>query len=228
MAIDLEPLGAQDPPVDLRPIAHPLPQLSDDLQHEKQLRAMLCVEPTGEVSQVEFPSPSPLAKSLADVTATLKQWRFESIAVRSCFLMRIDLASAQPPSDAPSDARPKNVPHELDPAEVLYHVDPHLPDNVTADLVSRKKVEAPLVSHLCVDKGGPLWTPTCGEAIFFAKVCIAQSGNVFRVDVLQGIPGADDAIRKAIFQWRYKPQPIPVCFPARWIFQVQSAYRWAP
>jgi len=97
----------------------------------------------------------------------------------------------------PPPPKPKNIAHELDPSEVLYKEDPHLPDVITAQL-----------------KG-------TGEAIFFAKVCISQQGNVFKVDVLQGIPGADESIKSTILKWRYKPQPIPVCFPARWVFTIQ-------
>ncbi len=44
------------------------------------------------------------------------------------------------------------------------------------------------------------------------KVCIAQSGNISSVDIMQGIPGADDSIVSVLKQWRYKPQAIPVCF----------------
>ena len=53
---------------------------------------------------------------------------------------------------------------------------------------------------------------------FMAKMCIDQMGNVSRIDVLQGIPGADEAILSVLRWWKYEPDPIPICFLARFVF----------
>jgi protein TonB len=93
--------------------------------------------------------------------------------------------------------KPKNIPpHQLD-NEALYHPMPHLPDVIKAQ------------------RRGT------GLSIFTAKICIAQTGLVQSVTVMQGIPGADDAIVATIKQWKYKPQPIPVCFVNNFEFDVQ-------
>jgi protein TonB len=94
---------------------------------------------------------------------------------------------------APPPPKPKNVPpHALD-NQVLFHPDPHVPDIIKSQ---RKGT----------------------TANFVAKVCIDQKGAVFQVNVLNGIPGADEGIVATVRQWRYKPQPIPVCFVANFVF----------
>ena len=100
----------------------------------------------------------------------------------------------QPPEATPRAVR--NIAHDLDPSQILYHPEPHLPDPVKARY------------------------RTSGEALFIAKVCIDRSGRVFRTDVIQGIEGADQTILATIHEWRYRQQPIPVCFAARWIFTI--------
>lgn len=102
----------------------------------------------------------------------------------------------QPPEPTHHPAAVRNVAHDLDPSQILYHPEPHLPDPVKARY------------------------RTSGEALFIAKVCIDRSGRVFRTDVIQGIEGADQAILATIQAWRYRQQPIPVCFAARWIFSI--------
>lgn len=102
-----------------------------------------------------------------------------------------------PPAPAvASQVRPRNIgPHALD-TERISGAEPHLPDFVRAQRVRQ------------------------GETPFVAKVCVDQSGQVSRVDVLQGIPGADESIVRTLRGWRYKAQPIPVCFVSRLIFSV--------
>src|SRR5215813_11434154 len=66
--------------------------------------------------------------------------------------------------------KPKNIPpHQFD-NEKLSGEMPHLPDIVK---IQRKGT---------------------GEAIFMAKVCVDTSGHVNQVSIMQGIPGADQAI----------------------------------
>jgi protein TonB len=90
----------------------------------------------------------------------------------------------------------KNVPpHYLD-AQAIYKPDPHLPDIIR---IQRKGT---------------------GESRFMAKVCVDQAGKVNQVSVIQGIPGADNDIVSTIRTWKYKPQPIPVCFMGQWLFTI--------
>ncbi|MDB4964542.1 MAG: Serine/threonine protein kinase PrkC, regulator of stationary phase [Myxococcales bacterium] len=92
--------------------------------------------------------------------------------------------------------KPKNVnAHTLD-SQQISHADPHLPEIVR---IQRKGT---------------------GDARFAAKVCINNEGRVYQVNVLQSIPGADDAVVNAIKQWSYKPQPVSVCFVANIIFDL--------
>lgn len=44
------------------------------------------------------------------------------------------------------------------------------------------------------------------------KVCIAESGQVATVETVNGLAGADAHIISVVKNWRFKPQPIPVCF----------------
>jgi hypothetical protein len=93
--------------------------------------------------------------------------------------------------------RPRNIaPHLLD-AQKIAGADPHLPDFV-------KNARRGL-----------------GDSAFSARICVDQAGSVSRIDVLQGIPGADEAIVQALRGWRYRAQPIPVCFVSRFVFDVQ-------
>jgi hypothetical protein len=92
--------------------------------------------------------------------------------------------------------KPRNIPYTLDNQRISGEA-PHLPDFVK---ITRKGL---------------------GETPFLARVCVDQAGNVSAVEVMQGIPGADDQIVRTLRGWRYKPQPIPVCFLSRVVFSVQ-------
>jgi outer membrane biosynthesis protein TonB len=94
--------------------------------------------------------------------------------------------------------RPRNVaPHALDAARVAGAM-PHLP----ASIVAQRR--------------------GLGDTTFTAKICVDQSGAVSSVSVLSGIPGADAAIVATLRDWRYKSQPIPVCFVSQFVFAVQD------
>jgi hypothetical protein len=86
--------------------------------------------------------------------------------------------------------------HHLD-SDAIFHPDPHLPDLV--------KLE---------HRGAT-------DLRFTAKVCVNRDGRVFQVHVVEGIVGGDESIVSTIRMWQYKVQPIPVCFVASWIFQIQ-------
>ncbi|HEX4462396.1 MAG TPA: hypothetical protein VIA18_30675 [Polyangia bacterium] len=93
--------------------------------------------------------------------------------------------------------RARNVaPHQLD-AQKIAGADPHLPDFVRS---ARRGL---------------------GDDAFAARICVDQAGRVSRVDVLQGIAGADEGIVATLREWRYRAQPIPVCFVSRFVFDVQ-------
>jgi hypothetical protein len=40
------------------------------------------------------------------------------------------------------------------------------------------------------------------------------------VQVIQGIPGADNDIVATVRRWVYKPQPIPICSMTRFEFNI--------
>jgi hypothetical protein len=54
------------------------------------------------------------------------------------------------------------------------------------------------------------------------RVCIDGSGSVSSVDIVSQIGGVDGAIANHIrATWRYRPQPVPVCFSARVEFEIR-------
>jgi len=75
--------------------------------------------------------------------------------------------------------------------------DPHLPDVVKRRL-----------------RGRP-------DTNFVARICIDKGGTVVDVAVLQGIDGADKSLVAALRQWRYEPQPIPLCFVTQLVFSIE-------
>jgi hypothetical protein len=46
-------------------------------------------------------------------------------------------------------------------------------------------------------------------------ICVDQAGNVDRktTRVLSALPGFADFVLPAVYGWRFKPQPIPICSP---------------
>ncbi|MCU1276767.1 MAG: PaxA [bacterium] len=93
--------------------------------------------------------------------------------------------------------RPRNVPpHALD-AQRIAGAMPHLPSSVIG---ARRGL---------------------GDTTFTARLCVDQSGAISSVTVLSGIPGADADIVSTVRGWRYKPQPIPVCFVTQLVYDVQ-------
>jgi periplasmic protein TonB len=102
-----------------------------------------------------------------------------------------------PPGPSAPAPRPRNVaPHALD-AQKIAGALPHLPSSVRS---ARRGL---------------------GDTNFTARICVDQSGRVSSVSVLQNIPGADDSILATLREWRYKPQPIPVCFITQLVFDVE-------
>jgi hypothetical protein len=194
--IDVEPLEKRAPPAELRSVFRRLPAFSDDVMAQKELPMKFCVEPSGRIVDVKLELPGGISNGEEEnikILGIIEQWSFAPIAARTCFKARWIFTAGDNPGDAKAEAprKIKTIAHELDPSEVLYKVDPSLPPQAR--------------------KGR-------GEKVFFAKICVGRDGRVFRVEVLQGIPGADEEMKNTILQWRYKPQPVDICFPSRWIF----------
>lgn len=104
---------------------------------------------------------------------------------------KAQIGSGNATGDGAVEEKPKILAHDLDPSEVLYRPHPQLPDDMRSTNLHPE---------------------------FAAKICIDRSGKVSRVDVLQGIPGADPSIVETLRSWRHKPQPTPVCFLIRYVF----------
>jgi hypothetical protein len=93
--------------------------------------------------------------------------------------------------------KPHNIaPHALD-AQRLSGAMPHLPASVIG---ARRGL---------------------GDSTFTARLCVDTAGAVSSVTVLAGIPGADGDIVSTLRGWRYKPQPIPVCFITQFTYEIQ-------
>ena len=96
----------------------------------------------------------------------------------------------------PPPVKPKNVPVAKFDAERISGAMPSLPDIVK---IQRKGT---------------------GDAIFLAKVCVDQGGNVSQISIMQGIPGADQQIMQTVRSWKFKPQQIPMCSLTRFVFTI--------
>lgn len=53
------------------------------------------------------------------------------------------------------------------------------------------------------------------------RLCLARDGGVQSVDVVAGIPEADDSIVATLRGWRYRPLPLPLCFEQNLAFRVE-------
>jgi hypothetical protein len=108
-------------------------------------------------------------------------------------------APAAVASMAPA-AKPKNVNARTLDGQQISHAEPHLP---------------PIIKAQLRNAGTP-------DARFTGKVCVDTTGKVYSVQVLSGIPGADNDIVSIIKTWTYKPQPISVCFVANVSYQISD------
>ena len=111
-------------------------------------------------------------------------------------------ADADPPSPPSTDqggaagAVPKTVPQFIFDRERLVSPDPHLPDWFK-DQHPRQTVSGTY------------------------RICVDTSGRVATVQVLSGIAGIDALLVEHVrTTWKYKPQPLPVCSPRVFRFQV--------
>lgn len=53
------------------------------------------------------------------------------------------------------------------------------------------------------------------------RLCLGRDGGVQSVDVVAGIPEADDSIVSTLRGWRYRPLPLPLCFEQNLAFRVE-------
>lgn len=162
----------------------------------------LCVDSEGQVTGA-WPVRS-LMGADASIIAALRTWRYKPLALPACTFEYIQYADgelhlwpqgpASPPpgqADTPTAAagspKAKVVPSILIKKDKLAGADPHLPDLVKARFL--------------------------GQVVTGSyKVCMTTDGVVSSVDPLWSIQDADESIITTLLQWRYKPQPLPICF----------------
>lgn len=53
------------------------------------------------------------------------------------------------------------------------------------------------------------------------RLCLARDGGVQSVEVVAGIPEADESIVATLRGWRYRPLPLPLCFQQNLAFRVE-------
>jgi hypothetical protein len=114
-------------------------------------------------------------------------------------LESVEPIASEPFDDAPEPMLPDDLPpapYQID-VQRISGADPHLPDAVREHMRGH------------------------GDKSFVARICVDREGAVSDVAVLQGIAGADEALQATLRQWRYEPQPIPLCFVTQLIFSVQ-------
>ncbi|MBI2378087.1 MAG: hypothetical protein HYV07_29060 [Deltaproteobacteria bacterium] len=104
---------------------------------------------------------------------------------------------APPPSDPTEAEKPKNAaPYVLEQA-LISRVEPKFPSTVLA-AYKGKNVESVVL------------------------VCVGKDGSVDpdKTRLLKTLPGTEAALLEAVRQWRYKPQPITICAPVRFVINV--------
>ena len=104
------------------------------------------------------------------------------------------VVSSAPP---PPPVAPKKVPPHVFEQAILSKVIPHLPDVVK------------------IQRRGT------GPATYRALVCIDAAGSVTRVQTIESIPGGDEVCTAALHQWKFKPQPLPICSIVELEFQIE-------
>lgn len=52
------------------------------------------------------------------------------------------------------------------------------------------------------------------------KLCVATDGSVVNVKTLAPVPESNDGIVATLQQWKFRPQPIPVCSLVRLVFDL--------
>lgn len=142
----------------------------------------LCYDAAGNVAQAT--AVRGLEGGDAVILPKLREQRIQPLGVPVCTL-RFLTFRGQEPLHSPPAARV--VPAVRILKEAIVRPDPHLPDPVKA----RLRGQVVTASY---------------------KLCVAEDGSVNRAEVLRGIPGADETILNVVAGWRYKPQPVPICF----------------
>lgn len=145
----------------------------------------VCVDQSGAVRTLRVLHPLPRP----DDEENIRRSRFKARAGQPCFKMFVNCDTCSDQTPPPDDASPtfatsrfKNVPWLAFADELIWSTLPPLPDEVK-------------VRHVGERVG---WT---------GKICASADGRIARTEVLQSIPGADEAITSVIRQWRLAPQP---------------------
>ncbi|WP_146140854.1 hypothetical protein [Haliangium sp. UPWRP_2] len=120
----------------------------------------------------------------AAVLAHLREGRIQPIGLPICTYQFLTFRG---PTNRPSPASVGLLPAVQIKKEAIERTDPHLPDVVKA----RFRGQVVTARY---------------------KICLAEDGTTSGVDVVQGIAEADEEIIRVVSGWRFKPQPVPICF----------------
>lgn len=179
------------------------PQLPDSIKVQLRCKAAnasykICVGIDGNVNSVEAIQGIPMAGAL--IMQFLRKWRYKTQAIPLCFVQPFDFGGDVEDDDC-AEIRDMTSPIILSPS-----VRPRI---VPAVMIKKDKISGDEYPHLPED----VKLANAGSVVTGSyKVCIGKSGNIEDVQTVNGIPGADHSIMTMVRTWRYKPQPIPICF----------------
>jgi hypothetical protein len=172
----------------------------------------VCVGTDGNLQSLEALRTVPGHEK--ELEERLRAMPFRPQPVPTCVAMRVVLEGPRTPavaaatSDDGSPAAPvattkfKNVPAHAFDAELAERPMPHLPDEVKLEHINQ-------------------------ELVFLAKVCAGSDGRISTISIIQGIPGANEAIIGTLRQWRLR-SPLPgvgICTLQKFVFTVNSRFR---
>lgn len=167
------------------------PPLSPGASHTALYR--MCYAPDGTVRDIE--KLRGIAGADAQLSAALRQHRIQPVQIPLCTLQFLKL-SGPPKASPPSESRSKFLSAIMIRKQALSVPDPHLPDPVKTRYRGR------------------VLTSTF-------KICLGLDGTVSRIDVVSGIRDADESIMRVVSDWRFQPQPVPICFIQHFEFHIE-------
>ncbi|MBI4816761.1 MAG: hypothetical protein HY791_10910 [Deltaproteobacteria bacterium] len=111
---------------------------------------------------------------------------------------RVEAPKAPEKSAEPEPDKPKNAPPYVLEQSLITRVEPKFPAAVL-NAYRGKDVESVVL------------------------VCVAKDGSVDRpkTRILKAVAGTEAALLEAVLRWKYKPQPISVCAPVRFVINVK-------
>lgn len=129
----------------------------------------------------------------AAVLAELREGRIQPLGIPICTYQFLTFRS---PANSPSPASVGLLPAIQIRKEAIELPTPHLPNFVKARLR--------------------------GQVITARyKICLAEDGTPSGIDVVQGITDADEEIIRVVSGWRFKPQPVPICFMQNFEYHIE-------